>query len=662
MYRALSSSVAFATLGFTVAFAASVRADASPALAASPAPSPSSSPSAALRYIGNVVTSDRRSEPISQSSKPTFVVDRARIDAFGARTVQDALQGVPGVELYSYGAFGSLVSYGVRGSSTAQTLVLVDGQPVADPTTGAAYLAQLSTIGVQRIEIVESGSSTLYGTSASGGVINVITSVPRGEYFTISGGSFSDRDVRGSIGNGTLGFSYERHVSTNDYDYPALAYGPKSCTFGAPGPCSFAAGVREGAYADQSVYRAQLDLPLGGGFRIRARADDTNLDTGIPGDLQFGATPNDTQGLANATGLVELEHAARRSTQSLTVSGADQRLAYDDTFNGEDDTYSGRVRVSLKDVTTIGAEDLVAGIDLDRESGNFSFPSSPIYNADFTQIVGTAPPSALGRTQSQAAAYLQLGASPFAGSRFTAGLRAEHDSPAGSVLAPAFGGVINAGALRISGNLGESFRVPTLQDLYYPGASNPNLLPEKAATADATVAYESKRGSLSIGWFGRSGSNFIISAPPLYVPSNAEHAQVAGIAVTAQSKPIAGFVADASFTDLYRALDTDTGGRLPNDPTGQASVGISKPFGADRLAYGVRWTIVGSDGADKAVVAPPLRGTYDAFDSADAFLRYKLADHAILSIRGFNLGNSHDVPIFGYPAPGRRLYAEFSTQ
>lgn len=135
---------------------------------ATPSPSPSQTP---IAEIGRVTTSDRRSEPIGQTSRPTFVVDRSQIDAEGARTLADVLVGVPGVELFPYGPFGAQVDFGIRGATSARTLVLVDGQPVGDPTTGTVDPDQLSTVGVQRIEIVESAASALYGTSASGGVI-----------------------------------------------------------------------------------------------------------------------------------------------------------------------------------------------------------------------------------------------------------------------------------------------------------------------------------------------------------------------------------------------------------------------------------------------------------------------------------------------------------
>ncbi len=645
-------------IGGALASAATAATESPP----SPAPSPSASPSGALREIGRVVTSDRRGEPISLTSRPTFVVDRARIDAYGARTIADAIASVPGVQLNAYGGFGAQVDYGIRGSNSEQTLVLVDGQPIADAATGTANLQQMSTVGVERIEIVESGSSTLYGTSASGGVINVITRVPSGAGGLVSDGSYSDRDVQASVGNGNIGASYERHVATNDYGYPGFSYGPSTCYLAAAGPCAIAPGVRRNAYALQTTGRVSLDTSLGNGLSVRARGDFASLDVGVPGSLTF-ATPADTQGAANYSGLFEIAHTGGSSTQSLTFSGANQRLAYIDTFSGEDDTYTGRAQVSLRNTSTFGRADLVAGVDLARASGNFTFPSAPLYDNDFKQI-GTAPPFAIGARQSQSAAYAQLGYAPFAGTRVTGGLRAEHDSPEGSVLAPSFGLVTRLGAFRLSGNLGESFRVPTLDDLYYPQYSNPSLLPEKAATADVTLAYDVAGGNLSVGWFGRHGSNFIVSAPPHYIPYNAQRAVVDGIAITAQSRPLAGLVADVSFTDLYRAEDLSLGTRLPREPGGQATLGVSRAFGRDRLAYGARWTIVGADGEDAipSNVPPPLVNSFDAHDSLDAYLRYRFSKDVILSARGFNLGDERYVPIFGYPAPGRRLYLELSTQ
>ena len=71
--------------------------------------------------------------------------------------------------------------------------------------------------------------------------------------------------------------------------------------------------------------------------------------------------------------------------------------------------------------------------------------------------------------------------------QFTVGLRGEHDSPQGSVLVPALGGQIRLGSFRLAANYADTFRVPTIDDLYYPGFSNPLLQPERSHNLDATA-------------------------------------------------------------------------------------------------------------------------------------------------------------------------------
>lgn len=606
-----------------------------------------------------MTTSDRRAEPIGQTSRPTFVVTRAQIEAYGARTVSDALQGVPGVQQFSYGPFGSLVDYGIRGSTSEQTLVLVDGIAVTDPTSGATFLGGLSTVGVDRIEIVESGSSTLYGANASGGVINVITSVPRGTYLEASSGSFADRDLRVGVGDGRVGGSFERHVATDAYAYPASNYSQAPCpnvTF-TSSPCVFPAGVRTNSFGDESTARVSADLPVARDLTVRARADDATTANGVPGGLSF-ITPNATQTYGTASGLVEIERATANNTTTLSFGASRTRSTFVDYVfsNGESDVYTGRVQASLRDTYAGSHADAVAGVDLSRESGRFEFPTAPGASA-------SAPPVAafgIGASRATVAAYVQGGYTPVAGTRITAGLRDEHYATYGSVLAPSLGGTIRSGAVRLAGNIGESFRVPTLNDQYYPGFSNPNIQPEKTSNADATLALDTKTATYSAGYFGRSGSNFII-LDSNFKPINASRAQTTGLAFTATSRAIAGLVAQASYTDLFRAVDITTGTRLRRSPAGLASLSLDRPFGANRYAFGVRWGIVGSDGDDASNV-PHLTGTYDAYDSLDANVRYRVANDTVLTVRGFNLGDTRYAPIFGYPAAGRRLYVELSTR
>ncbi len=609
------------------------------------APVPSPSPTAtSVPEIGRVTTSDRHSEPIGETSRPTFIVDRAQIEAYGARTIAEAIVGVPGVELFRYGPFGAQVDYGIRGALPSQTLVLVDGMPVTDPTTGTTLINQLSTIGVARIEIVESGSSTLYGTNASGGVINIITDVPRGAYLLASTGSFGDRDLRLALGNVYLGAAVERHVSAGDYPYAALNYGPNS---------TFPAAARYNSFGNESAARISLNSGAIGTLRVRARLDLDASYIGVPGRLDF-LTPNATQNTSNANGLIEIEHVAHDAILSLSVGGSNHHLAFiDPSSTGEDDVSAGRSQVSLKDVLSLNRFDVVTGVDLSRESGVFSFPAN--FSAPGT------PAASNGASQSQAAVYLQAGYAPFPHSHIVAGVRAENDAAQGSVVDPAFGGVLQFGELRLAGNIAETFRVPTLQDLYYPGFSNPNLVPERAQAGDVTLATRVRSTTFSVGWFTRSGSNFIVFDPVQNIPINEQRAQTAGLAATATVSLPAGLLFSAGLTDLYQASNLSTGARLPRSPVGQAILSLTRAFGKGRFEYGARWNAAGSSG-DDGQNASPLLQSYDSYATLDAYFRYKIARNAVIGVRGFNLTNQQYAPLYGYPAPGRSWNLEVSTR
>jgi vitamin B12 transporter len=621
-----------------------------PSLAAAqtaPAPAPSAS---ALPEIGNVTTSDRHNEPIANTTHPTFVVDRSTIEAFGSLTIGDALANVPGVDIFSYGPFGGQNNYGIRGTTSAQTLILQDGMPIATGSNGIVDLGSLSTIGVERIEVVESGSSTLYGSGATGGVINIITAVKAQPYLRYSDATYGNQDVAAQAGVGGLAVSFERHTATNIFDYPAFNY-----TGGNATP----AGTRVNDAAQQTVARISYLAQLGAGWTARLAAGDNAIDVGVPGGLSF-LTPYAQQATNRTDGLLDLSHTAGNGTLDLTLSSVGQKLKYADTLAdltgggpgfGEQDTFDGRSQVSLRYTMSAANSDLVTGVDLARESALLTFPPS------------TPPQGAVGAAQSQAAAYAQAGYNVSSALRLIFGVRGEHDAPAGSVVAPSFGTRVKLGVAQLTGNVSESFRVPTLVDLYYPGFSNPSLLPEKLSNYDTTLSFPHVAGGVSFGYFGRDGSNLIVLDPATFLPFNASRVSVNGLQITVAAPPLAGLRLSASLTNLYRAIDTSTGVRLPSTPPIIATLGIERPFDAGSLAFGAHLRIVGSSpDVPNLGGGPSLADPYDAYTTADAFIRYRIAKSAIISARIMTLTNQGYAPIFGYPAPGRTLQLELATR
>ncbi len=156
---------------------------------------------------------------MSRSGSAVTVVDRRQIDAWGAKSVADVLRAQPGVDITENGGPGGLSLLSLRGSNPGQTLVLIDGLRVGDPSGigGEFDFSTLSTNDIARIEILRGPQSALYGSDAMGGVINIITNKgsdkPR-TVLSVEGGSY-----------GTIATSLSTSGSTEKVSYAFSLHG-----------------------------------------------------------------------------------------------------------------------------------------------------------------------------------------------------------------------------------------------------------------------------------------------------------------------------------------------------------------------------------------------------------------------------------------------------
>lgn len=172
----------------------------------------------------------RREGTVRESTRPAYVINREQVEAQGARTVDEALRYLPGIisEGTAGGQLGSLSGQFMRGANTGQVLVLLDGRPLNDVGFfGGFDLSQFSTDIIEQIEVVPGGGSTLYGSDAIGGVINIITRLPKEEgnkiLPSLGFGSFGeDRQTIQMIGrSGSWGWvlGYNRIDSESDFPF-----------------------------------------------------------------------------------------------------------------------------------------------------------------------------------------------------------------------------------------------------------------------------------------------------------------------------------------------------------------------------------------------------------------------------------------------------------
>ena len=147
-----------------------------------------------------VISATRTEKTLEDVPVRMEVVTAEHIEKVHARDLKQALKDVPGLMLKEiHGKSG----YGVwmQGFDPDRVLVLIDGHPVSASTGSKVDLTQIATADIERIEVVKGATSALYGSSAMGGVINVITrqpSEPKTWSFSADGGSHGDKEAAGS--------------------------------------------------------------------------------------------------------------------------------------------------------------------------------------------------------------------------------------------------------------------------------------------------------------------------------------------------------------------------------------------------------------------------------------------------------------------------------
>ena len=616
---------------------------------ASPSPTPSTAPE-----IAHVVTSDRSEQTLRNSTRTTYVVTAETIARRGYRAVSDAIADVPGVEINRYGPIGSQTNYGIRGSSSAQVLVLVNGVPAAGGFANSVALSTMSTAGVNRIEIVEGGGSTLYGTGAVGGIINVITSAQnRAPVASLEFGSFGDRTFSAS----GKGFSFERIVAQNAYSLPASA----NPLFGGANPTTHNDGDYEATTA-----RFGYDHKVGAvGIALRTSLESDHI--GAPGPLDFTSLSSREDDV-NADASLAFTLRRAQSTPTVEFGGSRQQLAFGCDSSGADPncfsnpslSTESRFSFGLRNAVSGANERLMYGVDLSRgvvrsDSGNAT---------SFDSLA-------------QAAAYVQENWETRKGELY-AGLRGERDGSLGGEFSPSLGWRTSLGnAVTLKANAATAFRAPNASELFFPGYGSVaqglgQLQPERAQVGDISLTDRALLDGVTVGWFTNRTSQLIVatiigSDPvtgfPIYAPVNVAHAFMQGFTFDTATKPTRGVIVSLRVTDLYHAINTDSGARLPNDPTISADLGLNlagKPVGSFDEA-GIALHAEGSRAWSPFSPEPAFEQSF-GYQTVDAFARFRLSAHLLFTVRGYNLGGAHYAEVSGFPMAGRSFALQLTTK
>ena len=143
---------------------------------------PAFADSAATDLDQVVVTAARTVQTQDQTLAAITVIDRAEIERLQPASVAGLLSGRAGISLANNGGPGKATSVFLRGTESDHVLVLVDGIKLGSATSGGASLQDIPAEQVERIEIVRGPFSSLYGSEAIGGVIQIFTRKPHGAF------------------------------------------------------------------------------------------------------------------------------------------------------------------------------------------------------------------------------------------------------------------------------------------------------------------------------------------------------------------------------------------------------------------------------------------------------------------------------------------------
>jgi vitamin B12 transporter len=466
----------------------------------SPALAQGAAPAVAVQSVGElVVTANRSPERSDRVGQSVTVVDHDAIVASQAVIASDLLARVPGLSVTRNGGPGGITAVRIRGAEDAQTVLAIDGVKLNDPaSTSAAYnFANLLVGDVDRIEVLRGSQSTLWGSQAIGGVVNVITrraSKPFEGDAQVEGGSMSTANVRGGVGG------------AGDWGDWRIAAG----RFTTHGISAYRQGAEKDGYRNTSATaRGRLKLSEAVSLDLRGfYAKGRNETDGFPPpDFSFADTheyalTRDLLGYAAVN--VDLFGGALRNRLAVSYTRTDR-----DQFNPDQavttrtfDARGRNRRFEYQGVWTI-SDDVGATFGAESEDATMRTASPTSFDPNPAPVRGKAGIDSL---------YAQVHATVLHGLTLTGGLRRDsHDTFGDHTLGQADAAwSLNGGKTILRASWGQGFKAPTLYQLYSDFGTL-GLKPEEAKGWDAGVEQRlvDDHIRLRATWFQRRTTNQI---------------------------------------------------------------------------------------------------------------------------------------------------------
>ncbi len=599
-----------------------------------------------------VVTAARVGESPEDVTQNIIIIKREDIEKRNVEFITDVLESYANIGIVQNGGAGKNAALFLRGGSPNQTLIMIDGVKVKSPTTGSLDISGIAVDDIERIEIVKGPQSTLYGSEAMAGVVNIITRRGYGKpKFTLSGegGSFSTYKTAASVSG-----------IEDVWDYRVTA-----SYFNTEGISVAKSGKEDDGYTNKSISAKIGFMPShesGLEMNVRYFEDISELDAyswgvGMVDDLNY--KQRGKHYLVSGKGMLSLSDSYE---QILTASSIGDNIELEGSANSFD---NDKLDTTMQTADWqhnlyLGETTLTGGAEYRKESGessdkfNKEIDNKAFYLNCKIKIPLTHPhPNPLPEGEGERG----RGRGEGEGFILNAGLRYDDHKTAGSRTTYRTGALYNLKpySLKFKGTYATGFRAPSLNELYYPYFGNIDLKPEKSEGYDIGIEkdfYENKL-SFDAAYFFQNYTDLIEYDFSTFTAENIGKAEIKGFEVGLKASPSEYIEIKASHTNLD-ALDKDSNKPLTRRPGNKFASSIE--YNSGGLTVFGEYIYV-SERYDSAVDR-----NLSAYSLVNLKGQYRMNKALSFFARVDNLFNADYEDAGGYGVPGVSVYGGIKAE
>lgn len=591
---------------------------------------------AALLSIACVAQATEQLETITVTARKPFTTDERfastsvltgpELSAERNLDLADALRNTPSVSVTRTGGLGSTTSVALRGMTSAQTPVFLNGLRLGSATSGAAAWAALPLGFIDRAEIVRGPSATAFGADALGGAVQLFTPVPTGKPLTsisVGSGDQRTREVTAAtqqrIGDWSISAGI-RHFRTDGIDSTTpAAYGHEPDKDGFKTTAYSVGAARQ--VGDHALQLFALSLP-----------NEVQYDASKPYANQFKNRQNvfgvNLHGAISPT--LSYEVIAGRTTDESTATRASS-AAKPDVF----DTTRYTVNAAITHTVDVGEVGLTTkfGVENSRET------------VDSSTRYTTANRRTTALVASETVTY-----GPHA---VLASLRQE--TAAGNtenVWHAGYAYTINP-QYRIRTSYGTAYRLPSFNDLYYPVYGNPDLKAEEAKGGEVALDATYGRANFTLAYFTADVKNLVAFSMVTWLPENINSAKTSGWELSGKYKISTATTLSGQVSTLD-ATDRDTGKQLRRRPNWIAALNLDTAI-TSKWSVGASLTRTGAAYDDA-----PNKRVLDAYTLVNLRTTYAFTPQWNVTASLQNATDETYTTAYGYNSPGRTAYVRLT--